>query len=1324
MEEGGQGGQPSDQNSSFEVDLDLEKSSNLDVEAEKEKAKSRWDEPEDVGHSRELDGASDRSKDRLSPASSPRGGTPTIPSSPRSCPPTPEALPPGLRTPPPSTSSGQVRKRKSRSLDGRPVSPEESTCPICLGEVENRSMTNSCLHKFCFTCLQEWSKVKAECPLCKGKFSSILYNIRSDSEYDSYPLPPPSPRAEGGLQEYLYTTRRFHYHTTMTTGRAERRRQFLDAQVARMGEGAGLVLPAQPFRELSSRQIWRRRRGPGTSDFRRDVYATDLWAQPLHDASGRNRECSPEWYRTNEAQTHRLVPWLNRELLVLLEMSGQQSLQAHLIQLIIDWVKVHPIQSPEMRDLLLPYLSIRTEHFQHELFNFARTPFDLTGYDRNVTYTTRAAPHTEVVSSGSESEVDPDGAADTSVQVIGQRTSSSEFIDQVRNRLEETRRLMHESMGRFNGMLEERLASDPSLSRGGVTNYPDRAGTRQTHSGDHSTNRDIEDRARDDDRRSTSRSRSKDRDYRREMDRFWDIRSRISDGDREGQRRRKGRKPTKVSAGSSSDFSRWEQAEAAVEHDVEVELERQLSPVSGALASFRTRPEAENSSSEADLVGSEADVYQEAIDLSTGGAKVGSDEFGASQHQDLQGRDKEHLRRMRMERVAGEDQPSTSRGGGSGLLRLVIPDSDSEAEVASPGSPRLEIDVTGTEPALSSKEGDQETAQKEKEDNNDSKEAQEWGVVVEEVSTSQEDWMRMISAPATSSHPGYYTTSSYPSVSDVSGLNFLSDVVSLQRALQTPPLEDASHSSLHGKKSKKAEEKQRQEEEEDNSDLEVVDVVRAKPRKPREVTVVELSSSEDEAAADLSLRHQLDLSGFIPLQGSGRASKPQDSPSFDPNEPIMILSSDEEEELLQTVTPNSYAAPPAMRMQLNTLMQRKPVQEEESSSEDDLIVVKTEHCTIDPITKKQITEPVRNKKCNHIYEKATIYSMIDQAREHQKPVRCPYMGCNQKDFKKTDLVKDREVAKHLEEKRDEKERDDLEKAKEEEAKREARKKKREEEGEQSADSIVEEVISMMRTNRGEEEEAEQEENESSRLEESSGSSQPPSTSNSSTKSSSGEVPGGQNDPGDEHGAKAGTIEPEPSKGKVSRKPSKPAHQMSDSSDSDIPLSKARQKRKKKTPKALNDSFSGSEFDEENSESEQEATVRVKKAKKVIKKKPPKKKVKIMTSKDTTTNVKIKKVTETWSISEQKAGGSKRKDRKRAREPDLSEDSEDDDDAGRIVQEQPASRKGKSSSKRPPKNKPPASSGSVIREQPMEVQVPKRYSERAKKVFYAEFEDDF
>ena len=75
-----------------------------------------------------------------------------------------------------------------------------------------------------------------------------------------------------------------------------------------------------------------------------------------------------------------------------------------------------------------------------------------------------------------------------------------------------------------------------------------------------------------------------------------------------------------------------------------------------------------------------------------------------------------------------------------------------------------------------------------------------------------------------------------------------------------------------------------------------------------------------------------------------------------------------------------------------------------SDDEDDLKVVKTDHWTIDPLTKKQIMEPLKNKSCNHIYEKATIYKLIEQASERQKLVRCPYMGCSQKDFKKTDLV--------------------------------------------------------------------------------------------------------------------------------------------------------------------------------------------------------------------------------------------------------------------------------------------------------------------------------
>ena len=57
----------------------------------------------------------------------------------------------------------------------------------------------------------------------------------------------------------------------------------------------------------------------------------------------------------------------------------------------MNWVKLYPIASPELRDLLLRYLGTRTDRFQHELDNFGNTPCDLTGYDRNVMYSTRAA---------------------------------------------------------------------------------------------------------------------------------------------------------------------------------------------------------------------------------------------------------------------------------------------------------------------------------------------------------------------------------------------------------------------------------------------------------------------------------------------------------------------------------------------------------------------------------------------------------------------------------------------------------------------------------------------------------------------------------------------------------------------------------------------------------------------------------------------------------------------------------------------------------------------------------------------------------------------
>lgn len=77
------------------------------------------------------------------------------------------------------------------------VSPD-SKCPICLDIFDNLSCLDHCLHMFCFCCIREWSRNKAECPLCKQPFNSIYHSINSDHDYKRYDLMPvdsDSPRA-------------------------------------------------------------------------------------------------------------------------------------------------------------------------------------------------------------------------------------------------------------------------------------------------------------------------------------------------------------------------------------------------------------------------------------------------------------------------------------------------------------------------------------------------------------------------------------------------------------------------------------------------------------------------------------------------------------------------------------------------------------------------------------------------------------------------------------------------------------------------------------------------------------------------------------------------------------------------------------------------------------------------------------------------------------------------------------------------------------------------------------------------------------------------
>jgi len=247
----------------------------------------------------------------------------------------------------------------------RPTSPD-LTCPICLGRLENRSYTDTCFHKFCFVCLVEWSKVKPVCPLCKQPFTSVIHNVQSYENFEQLPITP----GNSGMAAVADSNRsRFRYPTTVVHGSSERRRQ----------------------RDLLQRPSRMRRRGSSrfdvpppafTSSYRRSIYRDELWVRSVED-SGRYRDASAAFFSRNPAAVHRLMPWLNRELMALLHNPADVTF---LLEVILSTVLRVDITSETFYDLVAPFLGARTRHFIHEFYTFARSPFNMEAYDTRVIY--------------------------------------------------------------------------------------------------------------------------------------------------------------------------------------------------------------------------------------------------------------------------------------------------------------------------------------------------------------------------------------------------------------------------------------------------------------------------------------------------------------------------------------------------------------------------------------------------------------------------------------------------------------------------------------------------------------------------------------------------------------------------------------------------------------------------------------------------------------------------------------------------------------------------------------------------------------------------
>ncbi|KAG8037766.1 hypothetical protein G9C98_005977 [Cotesia typhae] len=235
-------------------------------------------------------------------------------------------------------------------------------CSICLGKLINTSFTDSCLHQFCFTCLLQWSRIKTECPLCKQTFKSIIHNVRSEEDYDQYHVPRETHITTQALafssalsNASISAYQRFAYRTTMTPSRRYGRLyaglQANSSHHTRQEAPPVSVSHPPPVSAQERRQ-------------RRNIYRTGEWRYPQ--------------------EINRLIPWINRDLQTI--FNPEQTPIAYVLDRITSLLQRYDMRSPEFRNEIRPLLQLETDHFIHELMNYASTDLTMAAYDDTVTY--------------------------------------------------------------------------------------------------------------------------------------------------------------------------------------------------------------------------------------------------------------------------------------------------------------------------------------------------------------------------------------------------------------------------------------------------------------------------------------------------------------------------------------------------------------------------------------------------------------------------------------------------------------------------------------------------------------------------------------------------------------------------------------------------------------------------------------------------------------------------------------------------------------------------------------------------------------------------
>ncbi|XP_050544206.1 E3 ubiquitin-protein ligase Topors-like [Daktulosphaira vitifoliae] len=286
-----------------------------------------------------------------------------------------------------------VTKKVGSNLSDQPERPRtpETHCSICLEELKNKCYSDSCWHMFCFECLKRWSTIESSCPLCKKGFKFINHTFIEQGIHETYEVPIQDRDASQRifLRPFADVNR-----MNLLLDLVRRNDRLIGEQDLGYSHYHQRQFPAESnFTVINGHLIRRQTHGQA---MRVRVYTDNVWAEPLPDLSGRFRDCSSAFYRDNPAQMYRLAGFIVRDISAIREIERSEGLRSdnpndedYITNIIMQTILNYEIRETFTTAVLRPFLGEYTAHFCHELHNYASSPYDMIGYDRNVRYNSR-----------------------------------------------------------------------------------------------------------------------------------------------------------------------------------------------------------------------------------------------------------------------------------------------------------------------------------------------------------------------------------------------------------------------------------------------------------------------------------------------------------------------------------------------------------------------------------------------------------------------------------------------------------------------------------------------------------------------------------------------------------------------------------------------------------------------------------------------------------------------------------------------------------------------------------------------------------------------